>query len=243
MLKIKTEHFFGSQERYDLQLVKMTLDTTDLNEKEAVEHGWLIANDEWYQCRSTRINIDEYNQKAKRPKTPDSVDYMFVWPSQITAEIKEKIEKVYAQFIEKKGYDVQFNLFSDFDKSAWILVNDGDEMVAFTKMIYYQNAVESQFTAWNYHKPKLSIGKAIIWYEVLLANTMLMRDDYLYLGQGYEKGGLYKADLPGFEWWTGDEWSTNIEEYKNLCLRDNEINSLEDLSRIYNNGYRQESKS
>jgi hypothetical protein len=240
MLNVKTEHFFGSQERYDLQLVKMTLDTTDLNEKEAVENGWLIANDEWYQCRSTRIDLRDYFDVVKRPKTPDEVQFVFLWASQLDDEVKDHIQRVYDEFVAKKGFDPQFNIFSDFDKTAWIIVMDGGDTVAFTKMIYYQNAAESQFTAWNYHKPKLSLGKAIIWYEAISANTMLCRDDYLYLGQGYENGSIYKADLPGFEWWTGSEWSRDAAEYKRLCARDSEINSLEDLSKVYNNGYRQE---
>lgn len=238
MLNVKHEHFFGSQERYDLQLVKMTLDAADLNEKEAVENGWLIANDEWYQTRSTRLVLDEYFEKAKQPKEVDNLSYTFLWSSQVDDFFKKYIQKVYDEFVQVKGFDAKYNLFSDFERSAWIVVLDKGEMVAFTKMILYQNAVESQFTAWNYHKPRMSIGKNIIWYEALTTNTMLMRDDYLYIGQGYEKGSIYKADLPGFEWWTGSEWSKDTEAYKKLCARDHEINSLDDLSRIYNNGDR-----
>ena len=111
-------------------------------------------------------------------------------------------------------------------------------MVAFTKFIMYQNATESQFTAWNYHKPKLSIGKNIIWYEVISAESLLFCEDYLYVGQGYEVGSLYKADLPGFEWWTGSKWSKDVDEYKRLCTRDGSINTLSDLSKVYKNAPR-----
>ena len=238
MLKIKTDHFFGSQERYDLQLVRMTLDTTDLNEKEAVENGWLIANDEWYNCRSTRLNIKEYLSKTKRPKEYNSLSYTFLWNSQIDDDIKSEIKRVYDEFVQVKGFDAEYNLFCDTDRSAWIVVLDEGKMVAFTKFIMYQNATESQFTAWNYHKPKLSVGKNIIWYEVISAESLLFCEDYLYIGQGYEAGSLYKADLPGFEWWTGEEWSKDVEEYKRLCTRDGSINTLSDLTKVYKNAPR-----
>jgi hypothetical protein len=239
MLKTKVEHFFGSQERHDLQMVKLSLDIDNLVEREALENGWLIANEQWYQCRSVRINIEEYTDKSKEPKMPKTLTFEFFWRSQIDDDNRDHIKTVFKQFCEYKGFDDQaFDVFKDWDRSAWIIVYDEGVPVAFTKFIRYDSDVESQFTAWNYHKPKLSIGKALIWYETIIATEFMGSDKYLYIGQGYEEGSAYKADIPGFEWWTGSEWSKDREEYKALCARDSSINSLQELSKVYNNGDR-----
>jgi hypothetical protein len=232
MLKTKMDHFFGSQEKYDLQLVKLTLDTTDLDENEALENGWLIANNEWYQSRSVRINIDEYFKKLKKKPLPE--DYSIWHKDNMNEEDIEAVKKVYKEFCDKKGFDIQYDLFSDSDRSAWLIIYKGLEAVAFTKFIRYTDAYESQFTAWNYSEPKLSLAKRMVEFEAGLSNALFPNTKYLYIGQGYEKGSAYKADFAGFEWWTGNEWSTDREVYKSLCARDSSINTLDDLTKAYN---------
>ena len=54
----------------------------------------------------------------------------------------------------------------------------------------------------------------------------------MYLGFGYEKSCIYKADYAGFEFWTGEEWSDDIERYKFLCERDSNIEKVSDLDDI-----------
>ena len=233
MLTTKINHFFGSQERHDLQLVRLILDTTDLDEKEALENGWLLANNEWYQARSVRINIDEFLDKYKVTKFPPNIKLLF-YREHIEYHDYSDIKEIFEQFCMKKGFDASYNLFSDIDRAKWLIVYDDDIPVAFTKMILYKGGVESQFTAWNYHKPKLSIGKKLVYYEICTAFAGLNIDDYLYIGQGYEQGSMYKSDFPGFEWWTGSEWSKDRDEYKRLCISDSSINTLDDLSKVYN---------
>lgn len=232
MLKIRKEHFYGSQENQELHYVKLKLDKENLNEKEALENGWLIAEDEWYQCRSVRINISEYLAKTKKPKLPESVKFHWFWQSQITEKESADITSVFKQFTEQKGFEAEYDVNSDNDRSSWLIVYDNEVPVAFTKFVMYKPGIESQFTAWNYHNPKLSLGKNIVWYEIQCATTFCT-DQYLYIGQGYEKGSLYKADFAGFEWWDGEQWSTNKEKYRGLCMRDSTINTLQDLAKVY----------
>ena len=61
--------------------------------------------------------------------------------------------------------------------------------------------------------------------------------EHLYVGQGYEIGSAYKSSFKGFEWWTGADWSSDIERYKTLCARDSTINTLEDLAIAYRGKY------
>jgi len=62
-LKTRVKHFYGSQEKHNLELVCLQLVTEGLDEKEALEHGWLYYDNEWYQCRSTRLEIARFKPK------------------------------------------------------------------------------------------------------------------------------------------------------------------------------------
>jgi hypothetical protein len=57
--------------------------------------------------------------------------------------------------------------------------------------------------------------------------------EHLYIGPGYGKCSLYKAKLPGFEWWDGETWSIDADKYKTLCERDETITTLQELSKLY----------
>jgi arginyl-tRNA--protein-N-Asp/Glu arginylyltransferase len=71
-----------------------------------------------------------------------------------------------------------------------------------------------------------------------LGNTSLQHEiawakqegyEFVYLGPGYERSSLYKADITGFEWWDGAEWSTDADQYRWLCRRDSKLKSVSDL--------------
>ena len=224
MIKYKYEHFYGSQEKHDIQLVKLKLDTTNLNETEALENGWLIHNNEWYASRSVRIKIDEY---VMRHQLPNTITYQF------TTYDLDPIKQIYQQYKDYKKFDEDFNIFGDKERTVWLIARDNDVPVAFTKFLRYKDGIESQFTCWNYHNPKLTLGKNIVDMEVWYASALAL--DYLYIGQGYENGSKYKSQYPGFQWWTGSEWSTNKEQYKRLCASDSNINTIQDLSELYSN--------
>ena len=221
MLKINYEHIYGSQEKHDLQLTRMTLDQEQVNEEEALESGWLISNGQWYPCRSVRICVDQYKNKLKLPK----IEYRF------TTYNLDHIKQIHQEYKAYKKFDEEYDIFQDSERTLWLIGYDEGQPVIFTKFIRYWGGLESQFTCWNYHKPKMQLGKYIVDTEVWYAKTMGL--NYLYIGQGYEKGSLYKADFPGFEWWTGNEWSKDKQKYKELCLRDSTINTIDDLAKVF----------
>ena len=95
----------------------------------------------------------------------------------------------------------------------------------------YDGALESNLTAWDYSEMKKSIGRHIIGYEVEIARQMGL--DHLYIGPGYGKSAIYKAYLRGFQWWTGMEWSDDIDKYTSLCERDDTVLTIEELSKLY----------
>ena len=221
MLKTKVNHFFASQERWNIQLVRLDLETEDLNEKEALENGWLIWDYRWYNCRSVRIRLDDY----KPCKTLKSITAEF------TTDL-DVVSRIYKEFLEYKGYTEEFNLFPDPERAEWLLLKDNGDPVAFTKFKKYDGGLESEFTALNYHSPKLSIGKVIVNFEVEYAKSLGYK--HLYIGQGCETGSIYKNNFAGFEWWDGNGWSTDRDRYKYLCERDSTINTIDQINELYN---------
>lgn len=222
MLRISTEHFYGSQEKHNIELVKLQLDTTDLDEKEALDNGWLLNEGKWYQCRSVRLGVAQYTSEAL--------------PSSFSISYQENptpvLLDIYKQYLELKGFNDIYDYFEPDVRASYLVLSDNEVPVAFTKFIKYQGGLESQLNCWNYHKPRLSIGKKMITYEVARAKELGF--DFLYIGEGCEVSSAYKADLPGFQWWTGSTWSTDRQRYKELCIRDSTVKTLYDLSDIFN---------
>lgn len=222
-LKTSIEHFYSSQENHGLELVKVKLDTTDLDEKEALENGWLIEGNKWYQCRSVRIDLSKFKDNLRLPSN-FTIEY--------TKDCSMEIMDIYEEYIQYKQFNKPDYPFWGKERMSFLVLKDSNIPVAFTKFMHYTGGLESQINAWNYHKPELSVGKRIITYEVDYAKSLGL--DYLYIGEGCEIGCLYKAELKGFEWWTGSEWSTDEQKYKQLCIRDSNIKTLEDLGSVFN---------
>lgn len=227
-MKIELEQVYGSQEAIDLQLVKPKLILEDTKECEALANGWAIYHRNWYLSRLTRIKVSEYNL----PKPIKNYEITKVFGA-LDPEYLEQVEKVYNAFIVKKGFTPLYDFYADMERSSWILVSKDNTVRAFTKFHQYDGALESNLTAWDYSEPNASIGRKLIEYEVDIARNF--NYDYLYIGPGYNKSSLYKADLKGFEWWTGTDWSADKNKYKELCLRDDTITTLKELSNLYAN--------
>lgn len=221
MLKTKLEHFYSSQEKHNIELVKVQLQTEGLDEKEALENGWLLSASKWYQCRSVRLDLSKF----KTERLPFEVIF--------TKERAGYIFDIYRQYIEYKGYrSIDSDIVYEDDRTEYLILKDDNRPVAFTKFQHYQGGLESQINAWNYHKPRLMLGKKMISYEADYAVSLGL--SHIYIGEGCEVGSIYKEDLPGFQWWTGSEWSEDKERYKNLCIRDSNVQTLYELADIFN---------
>jgi hypothetical protein len=142
------------------------------------------------------------------------------------------LDAVYEKYVLYKNFEQKFDIYTDKSRASLLKVHCGDELAAFTKFINYDGAIESQFTAWDYRNPKLSIGRKMVNFEVDHARGL--GHDFLYIGPGYGESSAYKSQLPGFEWWTGESWSTDKDKYTRLCKSDSSVRTLSDLSKLYN---------
>jgi hypothetical protein len=222
-MKVKLSSVYGSHEKYDIEITRLTLDTENLDEREALENGWLINDGRWYLSRSTRIDMSLMRSKLPRI---DGVEFA------VEQFDKVVFDEIYGQYLSKKNFSKRYDYTKDFSRSTWLVAKDCGVPVAFTKMVRYDGGIESAFTAWNYHKPKMSLGNNIIYHEVEQARAAGLQ--YLYIGSGYGESNKYKSLIDGFEWWTGSEWSTDRKLYLELCERDSNVNSLHDLAMIMN---------
>ena len=73
-MKLIFDHILGKQEKQDLIICNPLAEMEEEEEHEAVDTGWLALDypinekEVFYQCRSTRINLDCYKQRFKSHK-------------------------------------------------------------------------------------------------------------------------------------------------------------------------------
>lgn len=228
-MKIYTDHFYGSEEKIDLQVIRLTLDLENSKEVEALEKGWSLNKDVWYNSRSTRLNTSAYSS------TKIINGYNVEYTKNITDLQYKQINEIYDQFIKMKNFNKLYELLPNHKRTSWLLVSSDNNIHAFTMFTQYDGALESNLSAWDYSEPKKSIGKKLIDFEIDIAKKMGYQ--HLYIGSGYNQSSIYKSNLKGFEWWTGNEWSNDKDKYNELCYRDSSIKTLEELSKIYVDGF------
>jgi hypothetical protein len=222
-MRILLEQVYGCQDQFDLQLCKPKLDLQNSREKEALENGWALYKGQWYNSRLTRVRVDASKLKPIAGYKSQVVETL-------NQERTAQIEEVYETFLRVRNFEPLYDLRADDDRALWLLISN-DRVRAFTKFIKYDGALESNITCWDYSNPRDSIGKKIVCLEANIAAEMGY--EHLYIGPGYNSSSLYKAKLPGFEWWDGSTWSTDIAKYQNLCQRDDSITTLQELSKLY----------
>lgn len=214
------DHVWGSQERWDLYVSKprMTCDASE--ETAALESGWLLYDGEWYQSRSVRIS-------SHQPIREFNDGYSISLETDVN---RDEISSLWHDYIAKKGFEHNWDLFSDEERSEWLTLRDGcGRLNGFTKMLGYNGGLESQHNAYV-DDTGMRIGTLMIGYEAEIALSRGFK--HLYIGSGYEKGSIYKSYLNGFEYWTGSEWSNDTIRYRNLCDRDSSVTSIDGLDAV-----------
>ena len=188
----------------------------DETSTQALQGGWIPWEEKWYNERSTRLDLAVYRPSKTTKKLSKRVT---VQAGDIEASIEE-YSKLHEAYCDYHGFkrDIKLESFRD----CQVIEYWTDRLVAIS--IYKQ--FENQFVAyqfiWDYQDPKLSLGTVAQYYECETAK--LLNCEYVYLLGGYELCCLYKSKYPGFEFWTGEEWSKDIKLYTELVTRDEKIN-------------------
>lgn len=222
-MKIYYDHIYGTMENLDIRCSEILAKHVKPEEElEALNLGFLWHSvegdyDIWYNSRSVRVDLSTWKIKRQKP----------VWNN--VKELKRNDPRwvpMYNEYIKSK------NLYSypgdnEVHKENKLLgyFDDNDKLIGISKLREYVGAWETCVFAHDHSVP--NFGRVTLDHEIHLA-TMLGHK-HIYIGSGYEKTCIYKGKLKGFEFWTGEKWCSNKEEYIRLCQRDSLIKSLQDL--------------
>jgi len=226
-MHIYYEHPYGKIEKGFLQYVKVYAKPQSFEHQTALEGGFVYSNDHgkeiWLQTRNTRCVLSEFNK-------PDPV----IKHLTVTHENKwSKLnEIVFKEFCNIKGFKMYEEDFYIIPEDNYEIVDDlvnyyyKDELIGWSKLRFFREAscFETNLFVQDYSVPDIELGHNSFTMEL---NWLKEKNHkYAYLGPGYEKSSIYKADIPGFEWWTGKEWSKDADEFKFLCKQDSKVKTV-----------------
>jgi len=222
-MKIQFNHNFGHQEQgevfhFGCELINVQPEEYDA----ALDFGFLLTVNQgqarWYQSRSCRVRTA-------------NTDYQLIESAHIIADPLpvSEMDHIYTAYCYYKKFKKYFEVGEKLPFDQFMgYYNDNNEMVAWAKLRHYTpSAIETALFVWDYSIPASRLGSLSLQHEIAWAKKSGY--EFVYLGPGYERSSLYKADMQGFEWWTGSEWSTDTDQYRWLCKRDSKIKLPADL--------------
>lgn len=184
-----------------------------------LNEGWVEWQGYWYNLRSTRIKVSDYKPTKTVKRLANKVQVSKVI---LTQEELDKLEPIYEKYVKAKGYKRDIELKNFLGYFALLYWNQ-ERLIGASIFKEYKveqkDIVVYQFL-WDYEDPKLSLGNVAQYYEIELTKNSTT---YVYLMGGYEEACIYKSNFKGFEWWTGTEWSSDLDLYTQLCKRDNNV--------------------
>ena len=227
---IEWEHIFGINNSADFQYSTATLKGVQPSDHNSIlSQGWLAecthGKIKWYQTRSTRVILKNNNYKQFDPSIVSAREF------DVDNIPKRELDHIYDSYCYHKGFKKYFEIDQYHAWDKVIGYYDREQyLCAYSKLRQYsKSSVETLMFAWDYKDPKLQLGKQSLWYELDLCQQQGF--EQVYIGSAYETSSLYKKNYPGFEWWTGKEWSQDLDHYTWLLQRDSKgVKSIEDLS-------------
>lgn len=245
-MEIYFRHYAGAITEYDYLFFDCMAEVPLVEEDEALFKGWLpddylikkdslgnVLKSHWYQARQTRINLNKFTdtrRTRKARKKCKEITTKCLNAKEVDLNILNDIFDKYFEYRGFKSWELEPLILSESHRKYFLIYYLNNKPIAFTFMRDVgSNSVFSTQFAWDYENPKLYLGKYANLAEI--DYCIEHNKDYMYLGFGYEKSCIYKADYEGFEFWTGEEWSDDIERYTFLCERDSELKSLHELDK------------
>jgi len=214
-------------------------------ETEALETGWAIdewTQEEprcWFQGRQVRLDLNDLKYNKKTRKILRRAEGVVRKVKRYSETNIEEIQEVYEKYMNRRGFtdDLgeggpinQVELDQD-NKLVFHYYHEG-KLRAYTIVRTYDNSdsITSLQFCWDYHKPRMSLGKYSVIKEAEWAKKRGM--EYVYMMPGYERTCVYKRDFFGFEFWDGVKWSKDKAIYEYMCKKDSEIQTFQDMNNL-----------
>tara|TARA_Y100000361_G_scaffold2433_2_gene2097 strand:+ start:5429 stop:6208 length:780 start_codon:yes stop_codon:yes gene_type:complete len=248
-MKIYFRHYAGAITEYDYLFFDCMAKVGAYEEDIALQEGWLpddytepkkMSNNfeedksDWFQARQTRIDLSLFKEDRRtrkaRKKCKDITTKVFR-ATEVDLNILNSIFDKYINYRGFKTWELEPLIKREKYRKHFILYYYNDKPIAFTfiRDVGSFDSFATQF-AWDYEMPKLYLGKYANLAEI--DYCIAKNKKYMYIGAGYEKACIYKSDYAGFEFWTGEKWSKDVEHYKFLCERDSSIVKTQELDEI-----------
>lgn len=246
-MKIYFKHYCGAIAEYDYLFFDCMAEVALFEENQALKEGWLpddytIKKDSlgntlkshWYQARQTRIDLNKFKDTRSTRKCRKKCRDIEVKPftaKEVDLDILNNIFDKYLKHRDFKGWDLEPLILAEPHRKYFLLYYYKGKPIAFTFLRDVgSNSVFSTQFAWDYEEPKLYLGKYANLAEI--DYCIEHKKDYMYIGAGYESVCSYKSDYNGFEFWNGEVWSEDVNQYRFLCERDSGLKKLSELDKI-----------
>lgn len=179
----------------------------------------------WFASRSTRIKVSDFVATKTSIKYSKRIEVKEIKKEEIFLYL-DTLKQIFADYIKVKDYGKPYNieplLTNNINEKVVLLYSYQNIPVAFCVLRVFKNSMCSLQFAWNYLEPKLSLGTVSQLIECEFAKKYKIEYDYLM--PAYELSCMYKSNFKGLEWFTGKNWSNDIELLKKLMERDEKIN-------------------
>jgi len=209
---IFTNHV-GKVENSSINLCEVqAVDVGDDEHQIAMEQGFYshYTNNiiKWRQARLVRIDLSKFN----KDDIPD-FNFELHQPDNLA-----RYQELYNIYMDQRGYyrHPGDDCFSEHDLVIDYM-DKRDIIVGYSKLVIINKVVDLKLFCVEDNKLDIT-SQHTLNFELQLFKTKGF--NYAYLGPSYQQSSIFKSTIPGFEWWTGDIWSTEVGQFHKRCLAD-----------------------
>jgi hypothetical protein len=224
-------HGFGRRIDCNVTISDVWAEVTYKEYKSAPKMGWLPSETKppyWTTGRQVRIDLLQYDPTSH--KFPRNLHFTVVNLDGISSS---RLRRLWEQSTRDSflAPDTCTN-FDDLFKyqpehKRLLLIYNNSRLSAYSIIRTWPLFISLQLVV-DQKNPELDIGVHSQFYEQNIVKKSGHR--YLYLGCGYDTSSLWMTSFNGFQFWTGENWSSDKDKFSQLCQYEGRIRYISDLS-------------
>lgn len=109
----------------------------------------------------------------------------------------------------------------------------GEQIIGYVLAVVSDSSFHYWFAFYDtqFLEQGIPLGKWLMWKCIHIAKTT--HHQYIYLGNGYLEKSLYKIrDFKAVEFYTGNGWSSQIDELQRLCHGDPDLKMIDEFKQL-----------
>ncbi|MFB6226449.1 MAG: hypothetical protein ABEJ02_03795 [Candidatus Paceibacteria bacterium] len=199
-------------------------DKSDSNIEQMYDQGYVftrLGNGTMDQTRSLRVDIDKFtlsseNKRVLRKTENISFRKEILPYSDYHWSIHKMGKEFYDQFEEGLFSANKIKeLMTKPDKSDFNIVfiySDDGQDLGYCISLETGNIIHYSYPFYNREQSPNNMGMGMMVRAIIYSKES--NKNYLYLGAAQRPGDTYKLQFEGLEWFTGDRWSSDLEQLK-----------------------------